>query len=83
MDIPFIGALVIWNLVGFIIDIIWFALAEDLAPWDLCNPRYSYDYYCNVNWFGATVVSLIYTGFCPIMAIIYWFCVLCCIGREN
>lgn len=78
-----IGILIIWNLFGFIIDIIWISLTDDLAPWDLCNPRYSYDYYYNVNWFGATIISLIYTAFCPVMAILYWFCVLCCVGRRN
>ena len=78
-----VSILFIWNLVGFIIDIIWSSLTDDLAPWELCNPCHSYDYYYNVNWFGALIISLIYTALCPVMAIIYWFCVLCCVGRKN
>ena len=83
MGVPIIGILIIWNLVGFIIDLIWISLTDDLAPWELCNPRHSYKYYYSVNWFGALIISLIYTTLCPAMAVIYWFCILCSVGRRN
>ena len=77
-----IGILVIWNIVGFFVTLIWSTLVDEYI-WSLCNPVNSYDCYYKVNWFGAAIISLIYTAFCPVLAIIYWFCVLCTVGRKD
>lgn len=77
-----ISILIVWNLVGFFITLTWSVLVEE-AHWSLYNPVNSYDCYYKVNWFGAIVISLIYTALCPAIAIIYWFCVLCTVGRKG
>ena len=72
---------VIWNAFGFVFCSIW-ALDKYADGWELCNPYYSYMYHESVNWFGAIILSLLYTVLCPIGAICYWFYKLCTIGRR-
>lgn len=70
----------IYNLLGMLICMFWSEMCSD-AGWELCNPYWSYQYY-SVNWFGATMISLLFSMLCPIGAVWYWFCLLCTIGRK-
>lgn len=71
----------LWNLFGLAICIPW--LRDRYAEgWELCNPCYSYRYHKSVNWFGAIMLSLLYTALCPIGAVCYWFYKLCAVGRR-
>ena len=71
-----------WSLIGLFICIPW--ICDKRADgWELCNPYYSYRYHTNVNWFGAIMLSLLYTAFCPIGAVCYWFYKLCTVGRRK
>lgn len=71
----------VWNLFGLCICIPW-ASNRYAYGWELCNPYYSYKYYKSVNWFGAIMLSLLYTALCPIGAVCYWFYKLCTVGRR-
>ena len=71
---------VVYNLLGAIICSIWCANCY-AAGWELCNPYWSYQYY-SVNWFGAVMISLLFSVLCPIGAVCYWFYKLCTIGRK-
>jgi hypothetical protein len=70
-----------WNILGLPICINW-AYNRYAKGLELYNPYYSYKYHKSVNWFGAVVLSLLYTMLCPIGAICYWFYKLCTIGRK-
>jgi hypothetical protein len=70
-----------WNAIGFFLCICWNQAMEP-DGWELCNPCEAYWYYRKVNWFGAIVLSLVYTALCPIGALIYWFYKLCTVGRK-
>ena len=68
---------------GFIITFfIWLMVDGKFLWWELFNPTDNY-YYFKVNWFGAIIISFIWTILCPIGAIIYWFCCLCVVGRKD
>lgn len=69
-------------LIGFIIDMNWMINNRHCDGLELCNPYWTYKYYKNVNWFGACMISLAFTAFCPPLAIIYWFYKLCTVGRR-
>lgn len=70
-----------WYIFGFLIDIVW--LTNKYADgWELCNPYWAYQYHKGVNWFGATMLSLLFTALCPIGAVCYWFYKLCTVGRR-
>lgn len=74
-------AFVAWNIIGFGICVAW--LANKYADgWELCNPYYSYKLHKSVNWFGALMLSLLYTALCPTGAVCYWFYTLCTVGRR-
>lgn len=73
--------LTLWHIFGFIICGSW-AGSISTDGWELCNPYWSYKYHYSVNWFGAIIISLVYTILCPIAALIYWFYKLCTIGRK-
>lgn len=68
-------------LIGWIIDIIW-ASKKYCDGFELCNPYWAYNYYKNVNWFGACMISLAFAALCPPAAFIYWFYKLCTWGRR-
>jgi hypothetical protein len=72
---------VAWNIGGLAVCIPW-ACNKYADGWELCNPYYSYECHENVNWFGATMLSLLYTALCPIGAACYWFYKLCTVGRR-
>ena len=49
---------------------------------EIANPRRCYEL-SKMNWFGATVVSLIYNLLCPIGAVCYWIYWLFTVGRKE
>ena len=69
------------NLGGLFLCVIWID-HKHADGWELCNPYYSYKYYKSVNWFGAIMLSLLYTALCPIGAVCYWVYKLCTVGRR-
>lgn len=71
----------LWILVGCVIQIAW-SCEKYADGLEICNPYYAYKYHRSVNWFGAFMISLLYTALCPITAICYWFYKLCTIGRR-
>ena len=73
--------LALWQLIGCVICVAW-AQTMDANDWELCNPYWSYKYHYSVNWFGAVIISLIYTILCPFGALIYWLYKLCTVGRR-
>lgn len=81
-----IAFLVVWNLLGFVFLIsclIYEAgrVFETADGWNFVNPFHIHRY-VYINWFGAFVLALIYSAFCPVAAIIYWFYKLCTVGRK-
>lgn len=76
----------LWSFIGFMIlgvaggcnpdGMLWNA-----EGWDFVNPCYVYKHK-KVNWFGAIMLSLLYTAICPIFAFGYWFYKLCTFGRR-
>ena len=76
-----IAGILLWNFLGGIVCLGFFGSANTTG-WELVNPYWSYQYYDSLNWFGAIIVSLVYTLLCPIGAICYWFYKLCTIGRR-
>lgn len=77
----FIVIFIACNLLGSVMCILW-AVESSADGWELCNPYWVYKYYESVNWFGAVMLSLIYTALCPIGAVCYWFYKLCTVGRR-
>ena len=71
----------IWLIVGIAIQITW-SNEKHADGFEICNPYWAYKYHKSVNWFGAFIVSLLYTALCPITAIFYWFYKLCTVGRR-
>ena len=72
--------ILIWMLLGTAVCAIWSSNMRTVG-WELCNPYWAYQYH-HVNWFGAIILSLLYTAFCPIGAVGYWFYKLCTVGRR-
>jgi hypothetical protein len=76
-----VGALAIWNIGGVFLCLLW--IDNKYADgWELCNPYYAYQYHKSVNWFGAIMLSLVYTVLCPVGAVCYWVYKLCTVGRR-
>lgn len=73
--------LILWALFGLLICLVW-NMNKYTDGWELCNPYWAYKYHKGVNWFGAIMLSLLYTALCPIGAVCYWFYKLCTIGRR-
>ena len=73
--------LVLWSVIGAIFCIFWIQ-AKCADGWEVCNPYWAHHYHESVNWFGAIILSLVFTALCPIGAICYWFYKLCTIGRR-
>lgn len=82
MKLLLIMGLLLWTFFGGAICIIW-SLEKDTDGWELCNPYWVYKYYKSVNWFGAIMLSLLYTVLCPIGAVCYWIYKLCTVGRRK
>ena len=78
--LEWIVVFIVWHMLGLAVCIPW-GYYECTDVWALCNPYYSYRYY-SVNWFGAIMLSLLYTAFCPVGALCYWFYKLCTVGRK-
>ena len=76
-----IALIFVWGI-GLAIDISLIARNKYCDGFELCNPYWAYKYCKKVNWFGACVVSLIFTVLCPPAAAIYWFYKLCTWGRR-
>ena len=73
--------IIVWNLVGLFIQFfIGINYYQDAI--EFCNPRVVYKYNKSVNWFGALVLSLLYSVLSPLGATIYWFYKLCTVGRK-
>lgn len=74
------AGLICWFIFGLLIDILW--IVDICADgWELCNPYWTHRYY-KVNWFGAIMLSLLFTALFPIGAVCYWFYKLCTVGRR-
>lgn len=71
----------IWLFFGLTIDCAW-SLDKCTNGWELCNPYWVYKYHYGVNWFGAIMLSLLFTVLFPFGAICYWFYKLCTVGRR-
>ena len=61
----------IWNLCGAAIDTTWCTYSE-IEGLELYNPKQAYHHYTRCNWFGAILISLIFTIICPVGAVVYW-----------
>lgn len=72
--------IIVWNVIGVLPCALW-GVAAYTDGWELCNPYWAHWYY-KVNWFGAIMLSLLYTIICPIGAVCYWFYKLCTVGRR-
>ena len=82
MEIGLFIGLIMWIFLGTVTCLAWSSI-EDTDGWALCNPYWVYKkYHQGVNWFGAIVLSLLYTALCPIGAVCYWFYKLCTVGRR-
>ena len=81
MEVVLYIGLTCWILFGGIICIAW-GMGKYVDGWELCNPYWAYKYHTGVNWFGAVVLSLLYTALFPIGAVCYWFYKLCTVGRR-
>ena len=76
--------LIIWNFFGFVILAAikeggTGGVIEYTKGWGFVNP-WCVKKYNNVNWFGAFIVAMIYSTFCPIATIIYWLYMACTAG---
>lgn len=73
--------IVAWNLTGLITQFfIGINCYQDAI--EFCNPCVVYKYNKRVNWFGALVLSLMYSALSPLGTTIYWFYKLCTVGRK-
>ena len=71
----------VWSLVGLFAQVlIGMNCCQDSI--EFCNPCVVYKYNKSVNWFGALVLSLLYSVLSPLGTTIYWFCKLCTVGRK-
>ena len=73
--------IICWFIFGAMLCIFW-NLNKYADGWELCNPYWAYKYHQGVNWFGAIMLSLLYTALFPIGAVCYWFYKLCTVGRR-
>ena len=74
-------AISVYNFFGAFVTSAWGDYVQTDNRFDLFNPRFAYETY-RVNWFGAIMISLLYTLLFPLGAIMYWFWQLCTVGRE-
>lgn len=81
MELGLTMGLILWVAFGLFICIVW-GINKNTDGWELCNPYWACKYHNGVNWFGAIMLSLIYTVLCPIGAVCYWVYKLCTIGRR-
>lgn len=73
--------IIAWNLVGLFVQFfIGINCYQDVI--EFCNPCVVYKYNKRVNWFGALVLSLLYSVLSPLGTTIYWFYKLCTVGRK-
>lgn len=84
--IALIAVIVCWSIFGALFRGLFadcsigaFGIADGF---EFVNPVFIYKYN-NVNWFGAIIVSLVYSLICPIGTVCYWFYKLCTVGRKN
>ena len=76
-----IAGVLVWHVIGCFICMAW-GCQQETDGWELASPYWAYRYHSSVNWFGAIMLSLIYTALCPLAAICYWFYKLCTVGRR-
>lgn len=72
--------LMVWSLGGAIFLGIGGVLSE-FDDFSFMNPIKIYKTY-KVNYFGATIICIIYNLLCPIGSIGYWFYKICTFGRK-
>ena len=65
-----------WNVVGFIIAL----TSMDSIGFEYVNPCWIYRHY-HVNYFGATLLFIVFNLLCPIASFCYWFYKICTVGR--
>ena len=75
------GTFILWNIIGCVICAAY-AATYNIRDWRLFNPYHAYRSITFLNWFGAIVVSIFYTVFCPLGAVLYWFKKICTVGRK-
>lgn len=75
----FIFAIVFWSTM--ILCAICFIDAQDLVRIEFLNPIYVYKNF-KVNYFGCTILTIIFNLICPLATICYWFYKLCTVGRK-
>ena len=85
--IELIGIFFAWNLFGFIIYAGIQANATMFTYYDaeLLNPYDIYELW-KVNYFGCTLLTIVFNLLCPIWSILYWFSrflqFICTVGRR-
>ena len=77
-----IAILFAWTLVGLIIyTILGKDTKIDTDHMNWLTPPWIYRHY-KVNYFGTFCLTLLFNLMCPIISIIFWFYILCTIGRK-
>jgi hypothetical protein len=72
--------LFIWNFLGGFA--VWAIADWNFLELNIMNPYRVYQSNSTVNWFGATMISLLCAILFPIGALCYWFYFLCVVGRK-
>ena len=81
MNIWIFLLLIVWQLIGGFVCLVWGNSVCIRTPFEIFNPVYSYRIHFSVNYFGAIMLSLLATVLCPVFAVCYWFYKLCTFKR--
>lgn len=78
------GALMLWQIFGFILLVVIHVSSMRLDNCLLLNPCEVYNEF-KVNYFGCGLIVLFANLCCPLFSLLYWFCkfgkFICTIGR--
>ena len=85
--VEFIFLMIAWHILGLLIisviseftDVSFSSPAEVIK---FVNPSFVYKPSC-VNWFGAILLTVLYSLMIPILTACYWFYKLCTVGRKT
>lgn len=83
MDIVLCGfsvfiILLFWSSIGAISGVLPIDESEEC---DFFNPVWIYNHR-RVNYFGASLIGVLYNFVCPLASIYYWIKKLCTVGRK-
>ena len=70
---------IIWNAVGYLMCLCIFTMEG--GPFDFFNPRWIYAH-VRVNIIGCILLTTFAHILCPVVAIGYWICKICTVGRK-